>query len=84
MPAPANKFRLDRKGVREILRRTETAAFVNDYARQVTEAAGPNAEMVDYTSDRSAASVRVPASEQARRGALTRAAARVGLKVRNR
>lgn len=40
-------------------------------------------EVGEYTTDRNAASVSVPAEAQARDGALTRAAARVGLEVRS-
>ena len=38
----------------------------------------------DYTTDRGAAAVMVPAEEQARDGALTRAAAAVGLEVKQK
>lgn len=75
-------FRLNRGGVREILRSQEMAAVMNDAARQVAEKIGDEAEVSEYTTDRQAASVSVPAHLQAADGALTRAAASVGLEVK--
>lgn len=78
------KFRLDRRGVAEILKSAETAALMNETANAVASQAGEGAEVEAYTTDRQAASVSVPAERQARDGALTRAAAAVGLEVRVR
>lgn len=75
-------FRLNRGGVREILRSPEMAAVMNDAARQVADKIGDEAEISEYTTDRQAASVSVPAHLQATDGALTRAAASVGLEVK--
>ena len=78
------KFRLDRRGVGEVLKSAEAAALINETARSVASQAGDGAEVEEYTTDRNAASVSVPAERQARDGALTRAAAAVGLEVRVR
>ncbi|MFC9769536.1 hypothetical protein [Rhodococcus jostii] len=80
----APKFRLDRTGVAEVLKAAETAALINATARAVAAQAGDSAEVSEYTTDRRAAAVSVPAEDQARDGALTRAAAAVGLEVRIR
>ncbi|MFD7046329.1 hypothetical protein [Rhodococcus jostii] len=78
------KFRLDRTGVAEVLKSAEFAAHINTVARDVASKAGDNAEVQAYTTDRRAAAVSVPAEDQARGGALTRAAAAAGLEVRIR
>ncbi|WP_280371163.1 hypothetical protein [Nocardia wallacei] len=82
-------FRLNRRGVRQILRGDELLAKAMDAAAEdVADAAreelGDDVEITvtSYTTDRQAASVRVPVEHQARSGALTRAAAKVGLEVR--
>lgn len=82
-------FKLNRRGVRQILTKdTLLHDVMNDTAREAADAAreelGPDVEVVvsEYTSDRQAASIAVLVEEQARSGALTRAAAKVGLEVR--
>lgn len=77
-------FRLNYKGLGEVLRSPRAAALVNDAAAQLRDQAGEDAEMSEYTTDRRAASVSVPANLQASDGLLTKAAAAVGLTVRNR
>ncbi|MFH5209269.1 hypothetical protein ACHIPZ_13845 [Antrihabitans sp. NCIMB 15449] len=77
------QIRLNYKGVSEILKNSpEFAALANATARQIAAQIGPDAVVTEYTSDRQAASVGVPDYRQARDGALTRAAAAVGLTVR--
>lgn len=76
-------FQLNRKGGAEVLNKLATAA-VNDLGKRVAAEAGPDAEFEPYTTDRSAASVRVPAEQQARDGVLTRAANAAGLEVRTK
>ncbi|MEV5360580.1 hypothetical protein AB0K45_09575 [Micrococcus luteus] len=76
-------FRLNRKGGEEVLKQL-AAPLINSLAQQVTDAAGEDAEMVTYTTDRAAASVRVPADQQAKDGALTRAVSSAGLEVRSK
>ena len=77
------KFKLNYKGGGEVLKQTAAPA-VNAAARQVAAAAGPDAEVNTYTTDRAAASVSVPAEQQAKDGALTRAASAAGLEVRGK
>lgn len=74
-------FRLDRKGGAEVLK-TLAAPAINDLAKQVGDQAGEDAEVDEYTTDRAAAAVSVPAEQQAKHGTLTRAAAAAGLEVR--
>lgn len=75
------KFKLNYKGGGEVLKQLAAQA-VNAKAREVAAAAGPGAEFDSYTTDRAAASVSVPAEQQAKDGRLTRAAAAAGLEVR--
>lgn len=75
------KFRLNYKGGGQVLKEL-AAQQINAVARQVAAGAGPDAELETYTTDRAAASVSVPAEQQAKDGALTRAASAAGLEVR--
>ncbi|MGI5222174.1 hypothetical protein [Nocardia sp. CA-290969] len=79
------EFQLDRAGVSEILKSPEMAAVINETAAavadQVREDTGEEPEVESYTTDRGAAAVGVPVTLQATDGALTRAAAAVGLVV---
>lgn len=75
-------FKLNYKGVGEVLKSPEVAMIMNEVAEAVGEEAGPDAEVRGYTTDRNAASVSVPAEQQAADGLLTRAAAACGLQVR--
>lgn len=77
----AASFRRDHRGIGEILNSSEAAAIVNGLARDIAAQVGDDAEVDEYTTDRRAASVSVPADRQTRDGALTRAAAAVGLIV---
>lgn len=74
-------FKLNRKGGAEVLKQI-AAEQVDALARQVADHAGKDAEFEKYTTDRAAASVSVPAHQQAKDGVLTRAAAASGLEVR--
>ena len=76
-------FKLNRKGGAEVLNQLASDA-INSLARQVAGGAGPDAEFVEYSTDRAAASVSVPAPQQAKDGRLTRAAAAAGLEVRSK
>ena len=74
---------LNSPGIRAILRRPEVAAMVNAMARRVAaQIDGDDVHVDEYTTDRAAAAVVVPAERQAVDGALTRAAAAVGLEVK--
>lgn len=74
-------FTRDHAGIGEILKSAEAAAIVAAAARDMAAQIGPDAEVNEYMTDRAAASVSVPAEMQTRDGALTRAAAAVGLQV---
>jgi hypothetical protein len=76
-------FKLDRKGGAQVLKE-QAAPLINALARQVAERAGEDAEVDEYTTDRAAAAVTVPADQQAKDGGLTRAAAAAGLEVRTK
>ncbi|WP_043737663.1 hypothetical protein [Nocardia asiatica] len=76
--------RLDHGGISRLLKSREFAAVVKEAADRVAAEAGEDATVSEYTTDRSAASVWVPAEQQARDGVLTRAAASVGLEVEGR
>lgn len=76
-------FELDPKGGAEVLKQI-AAQHINALAKQVAEHAGADAQVEEYTTDRAAASVKVPAGQQAKDGTLTRAAAAVGLEVRTK
>ena len=77
------KIRLDRAGVGAILKSPEIAAMCTAEAEHVQALLDPDivSYVNPYTTDRKAASVAVEAEAQARDGALTRAAAAVGLEV---
>lgn len=74
-------FKLNIKGGAEVLKEL-AAQHVNALAQQVADQAGDEAVVEKYTTDRAAATVSVPAAQQAKSGALTRAAAAAGLEVR--
>lgn len=74
-------FELNLEGGAEVLKQL-AAAEVDALAKRVAEEAGKGAQVDEYTTDRAAAAVRVPAYRQAKNGVLTRAAAAAGLEVR--
>jgi hypothetical protein len=76
-------FRLNRKGGAEVLKKL-AAQRVNAVAHEIAAKAGPDAVVVEYTTDRAKAVVKVPAEQQARDGVLTRAAAAAGLEVKSK
>ncbi|MFD3431155.1 hypothetical protein [Nocardia fluminea] len=65
-----------------VLLRTAFGDEVRDLAKRVAAAAGKGARVRMYATDRQKADVSVPAHRQAKDGALTKAAAAVGLIVR--
>lgn len=79
--------KLNRAEIKRLLKSQEFRDLTNDAARKIGEHAGGSRNGVvvnEYTTDREAAAVRVPAIQQTRRGALTRAAAAAGLTIRVR
>lgn len=81
--AGLSNFELYRAGGAEVLKDIAANA-IHDLGREVAAAAGDEAVLNTHTSDRAVATVSVPASQQARDGVLTRAAAAAGLEVRAR
>lgn len=76
-------FKRDSAGIRRLLQEHPgVRREIDAAARRVASAAG--GEVAGYTTDRAAAAVSVKASEQAKRGVLTRAAAAAGLEVTTR
>jgi hypothetical protein len=76
--------RLNRRAVGNLLKSDAVARVVNEAAARIAAEAGENAEVEQYTTDREAAAVLVPAEEQARDGTLTRAAAAAGYEVKQK
>lgn len=86
------RFDLDTRGVREILRGEEVRTLIDSYAGQVAANVralvppGTSIEVRGYTTDRGAATVVVADPQamgwQARDGILTRAAGSAGLEVK--
>lgn len=74
-------FRMNYKGGSEVLKEL-AAPHINALAQHVAATAGDGAEVTEYTTDRAAASVSVPAEAQAKDGVLTRAVSAAGLEVR--
>lgn len=72
-------FKLNYKGMGEVLK--SVAAPINALAHHVAGQIGDEAIVEEYTTDRAAAAVRVPAHMQAIDGVLTRAASAAGLEV---
>jgi hypothetical protein len=74
-------FKLDRGGGAEVLKKL-VADEIRALGNQIGAQAGDEAEVVHYVTDRAAASVRVPAAQQAKHGTLTKAASAAGLEVK--
>lgn len=75
------RVRLNNANIGKLLKSPAFAALVNGVAEQIAAAAGPEAEIDHYTTDRGAAAVEVPAEDQAMYGTLTRAAEACGFEV---
>lgn len=82
--AEITKLKLNSRGLGAVLKSAPFRARMNAAAQSIGAAAGDGAQVDEYTTDRAAAAVKVPVANQARDGALTRAAAAVGLEVRAR
>lgn len=78
-PRPG-EIRLNRAAVAKVLKSPKVAAMTNKAAARVARSSGGRLD--SYTTDRRAASVSVPAAEQARDGKLTRGASATGLTVK--
>ena len=80
--------RLNRKEIGRILKQ-DYAEQVNELANKIADEArglvdGGAVSVGEYTTDRAAASVSVPAEVQATLGVLTKAASKVGLEVQSK
>lgn len=85
--AQRQRVRLNRREIRRQLQSPEFRAVTTEAAEKLAQRAGGRRKGVfvdEYTTDRQAAAVKLPAIRQTRNGALTRAAAAVGLEVRVR
>jgi hypothetical protein len=85
----AGEVKLDHKGIAALIKTPAFHAVVNEAAAAVQSAArelvGDTPVPVhEFTTDRAAASVSVLAPMQAKHGALTKAAANVGLEVKTK
>lgn len=77
------KIRLNSKEIRAFLSKDPAIRqMVDGGAAALANAVTGDAEIDDYTTDRAAAGVRVAAEDQAKSGALTKAAASIGLEVK--
>ena len=76
-----NTFTLNLGGGAEVLKEL-VADEITAIAWRIAAGAGEGATVKEYTTDRAAAAVSVPAQRQAKDGALTRAAAAAGLEVK--
>ncbi|WP_280393223.1 hypothetical protein [Nocardia wallacei] len=77
------EVRLNRATVGRLLRRRFREP-VNALAYALAAEIGDDAMVDEYTTDRAAAGVRVPTERQTVDGALTRAAAALGLEVKSK
>ncbi|ABW88408.1 head-to-tail connector [Mycobacterium phage Evanesce] len=83
--APKGKFVLNRGTVRWAMNNDpHIAGAVDNVAEKVANDAGPNATVEHYRTDRKVSGVVVPAIDQARDGAATRAAQGVAAGARRR
>lgn len=73
-------FKIDHKGASEVLKMP--VAEIGALAQQVAANAGDAVWVNEYTTDRAAASVTIPAARQAKHGTLTKAASAAGLEVK--
>ena len=86
-PPQPGKVRLNRAEIKRLLKSPEFRKLATAAANDIGEKAGGKRKGVivdEYTTDRTAAAVKVPTIRQTKSGALTRAAAAAGLEVRSR
>lgn len=74
-------FQFEYSGLEELLKSPAVGAIAKRLADRMAEQIGDDADVNEFVTDRAGASVGVPAHLQTRDGALTRAAAAVGLQV---
>lgn len=74
-------FVLNKKAIAELAKSAQAQAVVTSVADDIAAATGVDAEVVEYTTDRAVAAVKVPAFDQATDGVLSRAAASAGIHI---
>lgn len=74
-------LRIDRRAIAKIAKSAEAQQVVAAAARKIADAAGDDAEVDEYMTDRRSAAVKVPAHQQATDGALSRAASSAGITI---
>lgn len=79
--AKSPTFKLNKKAIAELAKGAAAQAVVTSVANDIAAATGIEAEVVEYTTDRAVAAVKVPAFDQAADGVLSRAAASAGIHI---
>ncbi|MFV8234068.1 hypothetical protein [Mycobacteroides chelonae] len=74
-------FVLNKEAIAELAKSAQAQAVVTSVADDIAAATGVDAEVVEYTTDRAVAAVKVPAFDQAADGVLSRAAASAGIHI---
>ena len=79
--AKSPTFKLNKKAIAELAKGAAAQAVVTSVANDIAAATGIEAEVVEYTTDRAVAAVKVRAFDQAADGVLSRAAASAGIHI---
>lgn len=79
--AKSPTFKLNKKAIAELAKGAAAQAVVTSVANDIAAATGIEAEVVEYTTDRAVAAVKVRAFDQAAHGVLSRAAASAGIHI---
>lgn len=79
--AKSPTFKLNKKAIAELAKGAAAQAVVTSVANDIAAATGIEAEVVEYTTDRAVAAVKVRAFDQAADGVLSRAAASTGIHI---
>lgn len=74
-------LKIDKKAIAALAKGAAAQSVVTEVANSIAAAAGPGAEVREYTTDRAVASVAVAADDQAADGVLSRAAAAAGITI---
>lgn len=79
--AKSPTFKLNKRAIAELAKDAAAQAVVTSVANDIAAATGIEAEVVEYTTDRAVAAVKVRAFDQAADGVLSRAAASAGIHI---
>ncbi|CPR79231.1 hypothetical protein [Mycobacteroides abscessus] len=74
-------FKLNKRGIAKLAKSAEAQAVVSNVAKRIAEKSGHEADVVEYTTDRAVAAVRVHAFDQAADGVLSRGASSAGIQI---